>query len=148
MITMLGRQTVAIVKPGAVAKHFAAPIFDAVDKAGFHIAALKMLWLTRKQVEAIYSEHLGKPFMPELVDFMTSGPSVAALLERPDAVAAFAALIGDPDPDAAAEGTLRKLYGENIVRNALHGSNSDAQAQFEADYLFARMERFYKHDML
>ncbi len=147
MKDMTGRITLAMIKPGAVAKNFVVPILSKIDEAGFHIAAMKMVWLTRKEAETFYAVHQGKPFFPELIDFITSGPVVAAILERPNAVEHFRKLIGNTDPEKAEEGTIRKLFAENITRNAIHGSDSDENAQRECDFFFARMDRYYWHDI-
>ncbi len=147
MRDMTGRITLSLIKPGAVAKNFVVPILAKIDEAGFHIAAMKMVWLTRKEAETFYGIHKGKPFFPELIDFMTSGPIVAAILERPNAVEYFRKLIGNTDPEKAEEGTIRKMFAENLTRNAVHGSDSDENAQREADFFFPRMDRYYWHDL-
>ena len=103
MRDMTGNITLTIIKPGAVAKNFVVPILSKIDEAGFHIAAMKTLWLTRKEAETFYAEHKGKPFYPTLIDFMTSGPIVVAVLERPKAVEHFRKLIGNTDPEKAEE---------------------------------------------
>lgn len=148
MRDMTGNITLTIIKPGAVAKNFVVPILSKIDEAGFHIAAMKTLWLTRKEAETFYAEHKGKPFYPTLIDFMTSEPIVAAILERPKAVEHFRKLIGNTDPEKAEEGTIRKMYAENVTKNAIHGSDSDERARIEADFFFSRKDRFYKHDLI
>ncbi len=145
---MTGNITLTLIKPAAVAKNFVVPILSKIDENGFHIAAMKTLWLTRKEAETFYSAHKGKPFYPMLIDFMTSGPIVAALLERPNAVEHFRKLIGNTDPEKAEEGTIRKLYAENVTKNAIHGSDSDENARIEADFFFSRKERYYRHDVV
>lgn len=147
MKNMTGRITLALIKPGAVARNFTVPILSRIDEAGFHIAAMKMVWLTRNEACTFYGIHHGKPFFPELIDFMTSGPIIAAILERPKAVEAFRNLIGNTNPDKAEEGTLRNLFAESLTKNAVHGSDSDENALREADFFFPRMDRYYRHDL-
>ncbi|MDD2564070.1 MAG: nucleoside-diphosphate kinase [Salinivirgaceae bacterium] len=142
-----GQITLAIIKPAAVARNFSVPILSHIDEAGFHIAAMKMVWLTRNEARTFYNEHREKPFFPELIDFMTSGPIIALILERPQAVELFRNLIGNTNPEKAEEGTLRNLFAESITKNAVHGSDSDDSAMREADFFFARMNRYYKHDL-
>lgn len=141
---MKGRITFTMIKPGAVSNEFIGPILAIINKTGFHISALKYLSLSRKQAETFYAVHRSKPFFNELVEFITSGPIVAAILEKDNAVADYRKLMGATNPDKAEEGTIRKLFAESILRNAVHGSDSDENAMIESDFFFSRGERFYK----
>ncbi len=107
---MAGKITLTIIKPGAVAHEFIGPIFKMINDAGFHIAALKYTKLSREQAESFYHVHNNKSFFNELVDFMVSGPIVAAILEKENAVEEYRKLIGDTDPKKAQDGTIRKLF--------------------------------------
>ena len=111
-------------------------------KAGFTVKAMKWVRLTEEQAGLFYDIHRARPFFQELVDFMISGPIVAAILEKDNAVADFRELIGATNPANAAEGTIRKLYAANIGENAVHGSDSDENAIIEGDFFFSKLERF------
>ncbi len=139
---MAGTITLTIIKPDAVARNFTGPILKKMNEAGFRIAALKYLKLTREQASAFYAIHRDKPFYSGLVEFMSSGPVVAAILEKEDAVAGFRRLIGPTDPSKAPPGTIRNQYAENVQRNAVHGSDSDENAILESDFFFSQLERF------
>lgn len=133
--------TLAIIKPDAVSGGKLGAILAQVEAAGFRIRAARLTWMTRAQAEAFYEIHRGRPFYDELVTFMSSGPCLPAALERPDAVAAFRALIGATDPAEAAEGTIRRLFAESKGRNAVHGSDSDANAVREIGFFFPEAEQ-------
>ena len=139
---MAGNITFTIIKPKAVSRGHIGPILFKIHEAGFRIAALKMLHLTRGEAEKFYSVHKGRDFYPSLVEFMISGPIVVAILEREDAVEAYRELIGPTDPAKAGEGTLRKLFAESMQQNAVHGSDSDENAEKEASFFFSIRERF------
>lgn len=139
---MAGTITLTIIKPDAVARNFTGPILKMMNEAGFRIAALKYLKLTREQASAFYAIHRDKPFFSGLVEFMSSGPVVAAILEKEEAVAGFRRLIGPTDPSKAPPGTIRNQYAENVQRNAVHGSDSDENAILESDFFFSQLERF------
>lgn len=139
---MSGKRTLTIIKPGAVSNEFIGPILARINSAGFHIAALKFFRLTRSEAEGFYSVHRQKPFFGSLIDFMTSGPVVVAVLEKENAVAEYRKLIGATDPTKAEEGTIRKMFAESIERNAVHGSDSDENAEYECDFFFAKSERY------
>ena len=139
---MSGKQTLTIIKPGAVSKEYIGPILAKINEGGFHIAAMKFLRLTRSQAEKFYDVHKEKGFYSSLVEFMTSGPVVVAILEKENAVDDYRKLIGATDPSKAEDGTIRKLYAESIERNAVHGSDSDENAVIECDFFFAKSERF------
>ena len=142
---MANNITFTMIKPGAVNNEFIGPILAMINEKEFHIAALKYIWLTRKQAEEFYAVHKDRPFYQELVEFMTSGPIVAAILEKENAVKEYRELIGATNPKDAEDGTIRKLFAESIQKNAVHGSDSDENAIVEADYFFSKYERFPKH---
>jgi nucleoside-diphosphate kinase len=139
---MAGNFTFTIVKPQAVSKGFVGPILNKVTEAGFRISALRMLHLTRGEAERFYKVHQGRPFYDDLVEFMISGPIVVAILEKENAVEAYRTLIGSTDPEKAEEGTIRKMYAESMRANAVHGSDSDDNAELEATFFFPSSERF------
>ncbi len=141
---MKGRITLTIIKPGAVQSEYIGPILNMIHEHGFHIAAMKLTRLTRKQAELFYSEHIGRSFYEGLVEFMTSGPIVVAVLEKDNAVEDYRKLVGSTDPEKAEPGTLRKLFAESMQRNAVHGSDSNENAVRECDFFFAQSERYYK----
>lgn len=143
---MAGTKTLTIIKPGAVSHEYIGPILHKVNDAGFHIAAMKYFRLTRSQARNFYSVHAEKSFYEHLVEFMTSGPVVVAILEKENAVGDYRKLIGDTDPSKAQEGTIRRLFAESIERNAVHGSDSDENADKECDFFFAKSERYSKFE--
>ena len=138
---MLGKQTFTMIKPDAVSKNFTGAILQKITDAGFAIKAMKMVKLTRDEACAFYEVHKGKPFYDGLTEFMSSGPIVAAILCKENAVDDFRKLIGATDPAEAAEGTIRKLFAESKSRNAVHGSDSDENAIIESDFFFSKIER-------
>ena len=138
---MAGNITFTLVKPGAVQKQYIGPILSMISQAGFKITALKMTKLSPRQAEEFYAIHRSKPFYESLVEFMSSGPIVAAILEKENAVEEYRILIGATNPADAAEGTIRSLFAESVERNAVHGSDSDKNALTESDFFFARSER-------
>jgi len=140
---MPGRITFTIVKPEAVAKEYTGHIFSMISSAGFHIASIKMIRMTRELAGKFYLVHKERPFYKDLVEFMSSGPVVVAVLEKENAVSDFRTLIGATDPSKAAEGTIRKIYAESVQNNAVHGSDSDENASIESDFFFSKSERFY-----
>ncbi len=139
---MAGNQTFTMIKPTAFRKNFAGAILKMITEAGFQIKAMKLTKLTADQAGAFYAVHNGKPFYSTLIEFMSSGPVVAIILEKENAVEAFRAFIGATNPEAAAEGTIRKLYGTNLQQNAVHGSDSDENARIESDFFFSKFDRF------
>ncbi len=143
---MAGTKTLTIIKPGAVSNEYIGPILAKINANGFHIAALKLFRLTRVQAERFYAVHESKPFYESLVNFMSSGPVVTAILEKENAVAEYRKLIGNTDPAKAEEGTIRKLFAESIERNAVHGSDSDENAEYECNFFFSLSERFSKFE--
>ena len=132
-----------MIKPSAVSSQFTGPILQMINEAGFMIIAMKMTKMSTHQAEEFYAIHRGKPFYESLVKFMSSGPIVAAILEKDNAVEDYRKLIGATNPANAAEGTIRKKYAESIERNAVHGSDSDENAVVECDFFFSRTERIY-----
>ena len=139
---MSGNQTFTMIKPIAVKNNFIGPILKMVNEAGFKLKAMKFTHLTKQQAMEFYSVHAGKYFYEELTSFMSSGPIVAAILEKENAVADYRKLIGATDPAKAEEGTIRKLYAESMSHNAVHGSDSDENAAIESDFFFSKMERY------
>ena len=137
---MAGTRTLAIIKPDAVAGGRSGQILAHLEKEGFRIRAARLVRLTEAQAGAFYEVHRGRPFYPELVTFMTSGPCMPLALERDDAVTHYRTVIGATDPAEAAPGTIRKLYAESKGRNAVHGSDSDANAAREIGFFFAESE--------
>ena len=138
----MSNRTFTMVKPDATAKGDTGGILDMMVKGGFTIKAMKWTKLTKEQAGEFYAVHKERPFYGELVDFMSSGPIVAAILEKDNAVADFRTLIGATNPANAEEGTIRKKYAASIGENAVHGSDSDENAQIEGDFFFSKLERF------
>ncbi len=130
-------KTLAIIKPDAMKAGHAGKIMDMILAAGFELAAVDRFQLTHRQAEGFYRVHSGKPFFPGLVEFMSEGPILVLVLERENAIARWRELMGPTDPAAAPEGTVRKLYGNTLQRNAVHGSDSPETAAFEIGYFFA-----------
>jgi nucleoside-diphosphate kinase len=131
-----------MIKPDATSKGYSGGILDQIIKAGFTIKALKWTKLTKEQAGEFYSIHRERPFFGELVEFMSSGPIIAAILEKDNAVADFRKLIGATNPAQAEEGTIRKKYAASVGENAVHGSDSDENALIEGDFFFSKLERF------
>lgn len=131
-----------MLKPDAIENGHMGKIIDMIINAGFSIKAMKYTRLSEAQAKAFYEVHAERPFYGELVEYMTSGPIVAAILEKENAVAEFRALIGATDPAEAAEGTIRKAYAESKGRNAVHGSDSDENAEIEGKFHFTAAEIF------
>ncbi len=138
----MSKRTFTMIKPDATGKSYTGAILDQILKAGFSIKAMKWIRLTEEQAGLFYDIHRERAFFQELVDFMISGPIVAAVLEKENAVADFRTLIGATNPAQAADGTIRKLYAASIGENAVHGSDSDENANIEADFFFSKLERF------
>ncbi len=143
---MAGTKTLTIIKPGAVSNEFIGPILAKINEAGFHISAMKYFQLDTKQAKSFYSVHKERDFYYSLVDFMTSGPVVVAILEKENAVDDYRKLIGNTDPSKAVSGTIRRMFAQSIERNAVHGSDSDENAEKECDFFFSKSERFSKFD--
>jgi nucleoside-diphosphate kinase len=137
---MVTNRTFTMLKPDAIENGYTGKILDMIIAAGFEIKAMKLTRLTEAQAKEFYAVHSERPFYGELVEYMTSGPIVAAILEKENAVADFRALIGATDPAEAAEGTIRKYYAESKGRNACHGSDSDENAEIEGKFHFSANE--------
>ena len=138
----MSNSTFTMIKPDATSKGYTGAILDQIIKAGFKVKAMKWTNLTPAQAGQFYEVHKERPFYGELVQFMSSGPIVAAILEKENAVADFRTLIGATNPAQAAEGTIRKNFAASIGENAVHGSDSDENAQIEGNFFFSKLERF------
>jgi nucleoside-diphosphate kinase len=137
---MAGNITLTMIKPEAVVEGNIGAILDMMSKEGFKIKALKLLRLSEERAKAFYAVHAERPFYQDLVNYMTSGPIVAAVLEKDNAVQAFRDFIGATNPAEAAEGTIRAVYGRSLESNAVHGSDSDENARIESDFHFSADE--------
>lgn len=138
----MSNRTLTMIKPDAMKKGYAGAILDMIIKDGFRITALKQTRLTPEKAAEFYVVHKARPFYGELVEYMSSGPIIAAILEKENAVAEFRRLIGATDPAKADEGTIRKKYAASIAENAVHGSDSDENAKIECDFFFSALERY------
>lgn len=134
------QKTLAIIKPDAVAAGHMGVIINEIEKNGFQIVAMKMLHLTANQAEGFYAVHRERPFFKDLVNFMIEGPVVTMILQRENAIEQWRNVMGVTNPAEAAEGTIRNVYGTNIERNAVHGSDGNDTADFETQYFFSSME--------
>jgi nucleoside-diphosphate kinase len=141
-MNMNGNITLTMIKPEAVRNGHIGHILAGIAEGGFGIVAMKYLHLSRSQAEKFYEIHRERPFYRDLVEFMSSGPIVAAVLRKENAVEAYRKFIGSTNPKDAAPGTIRALYGTNIQENAVHGSDSDENASIEASFFFSELERF------
>lgn len=139
---MAGNRTFTMIKPDAVRAGNIGNILAMINNAGFRIVAMKFTKLSKEKAGEFYGVHRERPFFGELVDFMSSGPIVAAILEKENAVEAFRTLIGATNPEEAAPGTIRALYATNIGENAVHGADSDDNAKIEGSFHFAGTEMF------
>ena len=137
---MSGTRTFTMLKPDSVESGNIGNIIQMITDAGFSIKAMKLTQLSVSQAKEFYAVHAERPFYGELVNYMTSGPIVAAILEKENAVTDFRTLIGSTDPAEAAEGTIRKKYAESKGRNAVHGSDSDENAEIECNFHFGVAE--------
>jgi len=133
----VSNRTLAIIKPDAVDNGYTGKIIDRIISAGFKIRAVRLMHLSREQAESFYAVHRGRPFYNDLVDFMTSCPCMPMVLEHEDAVNAFRELIGATNPAKANEGTIRKDFAESVQNNAVHGSDSDENAQKEIAFFYS-----------
>jgi nucleoside-diphosphate kinase len=143
-----GNITFTMIKPGAVNHEYIGPILTIINDAGFKVVAMKLTRLKVEEAEVFYSAHRSKPFFCDLVDFMTSGPIVAMILKKENAVEDYRKLMGHTDPHKAEEGTIRRMFAEDIEHNAVHGSDSDENAIIESDFFFCKRERFMNGDSL
>ena len=136
----MGNKTFAIIKPDAVKNEFTGKIYDRIQKAGFNILAAKLLKMTSEEAGGFYYVHKDKPFFNELIDFMTSGPCMVLALEKENAVLAWRETIGATNPKDALENTIRKDFATSVQENAVHGSDSDENAEKEIAFFFADSE--------
>ena len=138
----MSNKTFTMIKPDAVRAGNIGNILQMINAAGFRIVAMKYLQISHQQAEKFYEVHAARPFYGELTEFMSSGPIVAAILEKDNAVADFRKLIGATNPAQAEEGTIRKKYAASVGENAVHGSDSDENAAIEGNFYFSGLERF------
>ncbi len=139
---MAGNRTFTMIKPEAVENGASGAILAKMEASGFRIVAMKKTRLSEERAGVFYEVHKERPFYGELVEYMSSGPIIAAILEKDKAVIDFRTLIGSTDPSEAAEGTIRKEFAESKAKNAVHGSDSDENASIEGEFFFASDERF------
>lgn len=139
---MANNRTFTMIKPDGVRNGHMGKILNQITEAGFTIKAMKFTYLTPERAGQFYEVHKERPFYNDLVKFMSSGPIVAAILEKDNAIEDFRNLIGATNPQEAAEGTIRNLYAKSIDANAVHGSDSDENAQIEGSFFFSRLEQF------
>jgi len=139
---MKGKLTFTMIKPTALKNNSAGAILKMINGAGFKIKAMKLTRLAPELAGEFYAVHIERPFYEALVKFMSSGPIVAAILEKENAVEDYRTLIGATNPENAANGTIRKLYATDLQQNAVHGSDSDENANLEADFFFSKTERY------
>jgi nucleoside-diphosphate kinase len=137
----MSNRTFTMIKPDAMKNGHAGAIIDRIIREGFKIIALKQTTLSAEKAGEFYAIHKERPFYGELVSFMSSGPIIAAILEKSNAVSAFRTLIGATDPAKAGANTIRKLYAASVGENAVHGSDSDENAKIEGDFFFSGLER-------
>jgi nucleoside-diphosphate kinase len=135
--------TLTIVKPTALEKKHLGQILEMIIRNGFNICGLKLVKISREKAEIFYNVHAGRPFFESLIEYMTSGPVVVAVLQKDNAVADFRELIGNTDPSNANYGSIRKMFAESKQANAVHGSDSDENAQQEINLFFSKEEMFH-----
>ncbi len=136
----MGNQTLAIIKPDAVQNQYTELIYESIVKAGFIILASKMIHMSKAETESFYAVHQGKPFYEELTSFMSSGQCMALALEKENAVDTWREIIGATNPAEAAVGTIRKDFATSLGKNAVHGSDSDENAEKEIAFFFSQSE--------
>ena len=139
---MATNRTFTMIKPDAVGAGNTGAIIKMIEEAGFRIVAMKLTQLTPERAGQFYAVHKERPFYGDLCEYMSSGPIVPMILEKENAVEAFRTLIGATNPQEAAEGTIRKLFAESISANAIHGSDSDENAEIEGEFYFAQTDQF------
>lgn len=137
----MSNRTFTMIKPDAYASGYSGAILQKIESAGFKLVAMKLTRLSAEKAGEFYAVHKERPFYGELVEFMSSGPIVAAILEKENAVADFRTLIGATNPANAEEGTIRKMYAKSVGENAVHGSDSDENAAIEGSFFFSAFER-------
>ncbi len=133
-------RTLGIIKPDAVSKGYSGKILSIVEENGFNIVGLKKIKMTKEKAEGFYYVHKERPFFDSLTNFMSEGPIIVMVLEKRNAIADWRKLMGATNPENAEEGTLRKMFAENIERNAVHGSDSPESARYEISYFFNALE--------
>ena len=133
-------KTFAIIKPDAVNRNMAGKILTRIEENGFQIIAMKKLWLTRKQAEGFYAVHKGKPFFDSLTNYMSSGPCMAMVLQKANAIASWRKLMGATNPANAEPGTIRKDFAVDLEKNSVHGSDAPETAAYEISYFFSTLE--------
>lgn len=138
----MSNRTFTMIKPDAMKNGHAGAILDKITKSGFRIVALKQTKLTKEKAGEFYAVHKERPFYGELTEFMSSGVIIAAILEKDNAVADFRKLIGATDPAKADEGTIRKQFATSVGENAVHGSDSDENAEIEGNFFFSALEKY------
>ena len=141
---MAGNKTLTMIKPDAFAEGHAGEIIKMIEDAGFKIVAIKMVNLSGEKAGQFYAVHQEKPFYKNLCNYMSSGPIIAMILKKENAIQDFRKLIGATDPSKAEEGTIRKKFAKSIEANAIHGSDSDENAKIEGDFFFSELEKFEK----
>lgn len=139
---MGGTTTFTMIKPEAMRKGAAGEILGMIQKAGFEIIALKMKQMSKASAEKFYEVHKDRPFFKGLIEFMTSGPIIAAVLKKENAVEDYRTLLGTTNPEIAEVGTIRKAFATNVTKNAAHGSDSDDNAEIEIEFHFTKEELF------
>ena len=137
---MKNTRTFTMIKPDAVQNKYTGQIISHIENAGFKIIAMKLRKLSTQQAQDFYEVHKERPFFNDLIKYITSGPIIAAVLEKENAVEDFRKLIGSTNPEDADEGTIRKLYAKSIDANAIHGSDSDENAEIESNFHFQKSE--------
>lgn len=133
-------RTFAIIKPDAVERKITGKIIQRIEENGFNIIAMKKLWLTKKEAEGFYAVHKGKPFFDSLTNYMSSGPCIAMVLEKENAIADWRKLMGATNPANADAGTIRKEWAVDLEKNSVHGSDAPETAEYEIKYFFSNLE--------
>ncbi len=139
---MVTNRTFTMLKPDSLEKGNTGAILEKINTAGFKIVAMKQTQLSQRDAETFYAVHNERPFFNDLIEYMTRGPIISAILEKENAVEDFRTLIGATNPEEAADGTIRKLFATSISENAVHGSDSDENAQIEGGFHFSGREIF------
>ena len=139
---MATNRTFTMIKPDAVADGNSGAILKMIEEAGFRIVAIKMVRLSKERAGQFYEVHKERPFYNSLCEYMSSGQIIAAILEKDNAVEDYRKLIGATNPEQAEEGTIRKLYAKSLEANAVHGADSDENAEIEGNFYFSRLEKF------
>ena len=140
--SMAGNKTFTMIKPDAVADGHTGAIIKMIEEAGFRIVALKKTLLTKERAGEFYAVHKERPFYSDLCKYMSSGPIIPIVLEKAEAVVDFRKLIGATNPEQAAEGTIRKLFAKSMEANAIHGADSDENAEIEAGFFFGKIDQY------